>query len=155
MNASYEKARSIALMLLGSDLATEEQVERAVDSALRAVSHMQDDELVDRDALLREIESKVRVWVGVSGVLDDPRGHEEWLPGRRGQLDWRFWTRYRRFLEEEQAFPRIAILRTDDLTDKISGPIGGPETSWSVGSPRPDRGPSPVGKDRQLHRLDV
>ena len=118
MTPVYEKARSIALMLLGDDLATEADVVQAVDSALVAVARMAGDEAVDRDALLREVESKVRVWVGISGVLDDPGGHEEWLSGRRAEVDWRFWRRYRRFLEEAEALPRIAISRTDDLTDQ-------------------------------------
>jgi hypothetical protein len=115
----YVAARSIALTLLGSGLATERDVVRAVDSALQAVRDMAEGEAIDRDALLREIESKVRVWVGVSGVLDDPRGHQEWLSSRRGAIDWRFWTRYRRWLEEVEALPPLAVTRTDDLTDQI------------------------------------
>ena len=127
MTPAYEKARSIALMLLGDDVATEVDVARAVDSALVAVAHMVGDEPIDRGRLLREVESKVRVWVGISGVLDDPWGHEEWLSGRRAEIDWRFWRRYRRFLEEAESLPRIAILRTDDLTDRILSRLEDPK----------------------------
>jgi hypothetical protein len=113
-------------MLVGDDLATEDGVGRAVDAALVAVAGMPSYEPIDRESLLREVESKVRVWVGVSGVLDDPRGHQDWLPDRRVEVDWRFWPRYRRYLEEVEALPRIAILRTDDLTDQILGRLEDP-----------------------------
>lgn len=119
-------ARSIALTLMGDDLATDDAVGRAVDSALLAVGHMADNAPIDREALMREVESKVRVWVGVSGVLEDPRGHQDWLSDRRAQVDWRFWRRYRRYLEEAQSLPRLAILRTDDLTDQILGRLEDP-----------------------------
>lgn len=131
MTSAYEIARSIALTLLGPDLATEADVERAVDGALLAVSSMAGFDPIDRDALLRETESKVRVWVGVSGVLDDPRGHEDWLSGRRGVIDWRFWNRYRRWLEEVESLPRLAVLRTDNLTDEILGRLEDPIRSGS------------------------
>ena len=126
MNSPYDQARSIALMLLGNGLATEDGVERAVDSALVAVGHMASDQVIDREALLREVESKVRVWVGISGVLDDPRGHEEWLPGRRADIDWRFWYRYRRYLEESASLAPLVISRLDELTDRILGRLEDP-----------------------------
>ena len=85
MTPAYDKARSIALMLLGGEVATEVEVARAVDSALVAVAHMAGDEPIDRDGLLREVESNVRVWVGISGVLDDPRGPAFIVRTRRGK----------------------------------------------------------------------
>ena len=63
MTPAYERARSIALMLMGDDLATEEGVGRAVDAALMAVAGMAGNEPIDREVLVREVESKVRVWV--------------------------------------------------------------------------------------------
>ena len=119
MTAAYETARSIALTLLGSEVATDVDVARAVESATLAVSHMAGDEPIDLDALRREVESKVRVWVGISGVLDDPKGHLEWLSTRRAAIEWHFWERYRRWLEEVESLPRISVLRTEELTDLI------------------------------------
>jgi hypothetical protein len=126
MTSAYETARSIALTLIGSAVATESDIIRAVDSAILAVSNMATADGLDRDALQRELESKCRVWVGVSGVLEDKRGHVEWLSSRRGEIKWRFWQRYRRWLEEVEAMPRISILRTEDLTDQILGRLEDP-----------------------------
>ena len=114
-------------MLMGDDLATKDAVGRAVDAALLAVRGMAGNETIDREALMREVESKVRVWVGVSGVLDDPRGHQDWLSDRRAQVDWRFWQRYQRYLEEIESLPRLAVLRTDDLTDQILSRLEDPK----------------------------
>ena len=124
---SYQQARTIALTLLGDRVATQEAVAQAIDMAIAAVSGMPDAVPIDRDALLREVESKVRVWVGESSVLDDPRGHEEWLAARRGDIDWRLWQRYRRYLDESEGLARTAIVRTDDLTDKILGRLEDPK----------------------------
>ena len=131
MNPGYEKALQIARMLLGGEVVTEEVLERAVDVGIQASVAMGIGAGIDRDALLREVESLVRVWVGVSGVLDDPRGHEEWLSGRRGQIEWRFWDRYRRYLEEDQGLPRLAVTRLDDLTDRILGRLEDPHRAGS------------------------
>ena len=132
MTTAYDQAKQIALILLGDDVVTEERLERAIESGMQAASHMAGCADINREALTREVESLIRVWVGVSGVLDDPRGHEEWLAGRRGQVDWRFWDRYRRFLAEDQGLPRIAINRLDDLTDRILGRLEDPQRlgSW-------------------------
>ena len=127
MTPAYEKARSIALMLLGGEVVTPEEIDRAVENAVAAVSYLDGGASVDRAALTREIESKVRVWVGISGRAGRsprPRG----VAGRtKGDINWRFWSRYRRYLEEEQGLPRIAVLRTDELTDRILGRLEDPQ----------------------------
>ena len=133
MSTAYETARAIALTLLGDQVATEVDVIHAVESAASIVGNLPGGDAIDLEALRREVESKVRVWVGVAGVLEDSRGHEDWLPGRRAEIDWRFWLRYKRYLQESEALPAMAILRLDDLTDRILGRLEDPRSRWAIG----------------------
>src|SRR5258706_9369358 len=54
----------------------------------------------DVEALIREVESLTNVWVGTSSSLDDARDHVPWLADKRDGITWRFWERYRTYLED-------------------------------------------------------
>src|SRR5690242_21344692 len=68
---------------------------------------------IDEDWLVREVESRCNVWVPTATTLEDQRGHIEWLAARRAGIEWRFWDRYRRFLEDVEQLPPESIRRLD------------------------------------------
>jgi len=76
-------------------------------------------ETLDREALIREIESRCNVWIGEGAALDAVEDHQIWLPDRRAEIDWCFWKRYQRFLEEERQWPEQTVIRLDELTDEV------------------------------------
>ncbi|WP_203839245.1 Z1 domain-containing protein [Winogradskya humida] len=81
---------------------------------------------VDRDVLLKEIESKVAIWQDDSVGLVDNRDHVEWLAEARLERSWDFWERYRRYLEDVQVLPPRVVRRLDQSTDRILSRIEDP-----------------------------
>jgi hypothetical protein len=84
-------------------------------------------ETIDRAALLRELESRFSVWIGREATLADNTDHIPWLPTKRDTIHWRFWSRYRQFLEQYWS-PR-SIEQLDHLTDHVLGLLEDPDRS--------------------------
>ena len=77
-------------------------------------------EEVDLSTLRREVETRVTVWQeAVDGACRTATDHVEWLPAARGERNWDFWDRYRRYLEEVKLMPKRVVWRLDDTTDRV------------------------------------
>jgi Z1 domain len=83
------------------------------------------------DEIVREVEARINVWQDSATTLEDQRGHREWLATRRAEIDWRFWSRYRQYLEDVKLMPRRVIYRLDEVSDSILRKLEDPT--------RPDR----------------
>ena len=57
------------------------------------------DEL-DREAVTDELIRRFSLWIGKDAILTSNVGHEIWLDSIRKQ-DWRYWQRYREWLEKQ------------------------------------------------------
>jgi len=92
----------------------------------------QDGTAIDVEKLAKDLETRFNVWVGQETVLQDVRGHEPWLPDRRGQIGWRFWKRYERYLEEDEGWAPQSVTRVGQLTDSILEKLEAPDRpgSW-------------------------
>ncbi len=71
---------------------------------------------LDVEAAVAELVRRFSVWVGESAVLRDDNGHQDWLVASR-KRDWRYWQRYREWLEVK--LPSAAIEELDRTTDDI------------------------------------
>lgn len=80
---------------------------------------------IDSDALYRDITSLINVWQPDPSVLRD-RKHINWVPDWRSKIQWGFWERYRRYLEEEKNWSQDVINKLHTTTDSILGDIGNP-----------------------------
>lgn len=78
---------------------------------------------LDIEAVVAELVRRFSVWVGASAILKDDAGHEDWLVAARKQ-DWRYWQRYRDWLEVK--LPSSAIDELDETTDRILGLLEDP-----------------------------
>ncbi len=120
MSDAYQLTKSVAVSLLRGQLAagvalTRELISSHVDTAL---SLSPDWRLgVDRDALIKDLESQYSVWIGRAQTLDDPTGHEAWLPQKRGSISWQYWERYKLHLAGQ--WPPASVDGLDELTDTI------------------------------------
>ncbi|MGH3833222.1 MAG: Z1 domain-containing protein, partial [Pseudonocardiaceae bacterium] len=115
MNAEYQRARRFALTLLDDvETVATGDVERAVDIALSAVNGAD----IDRAALRLDVESRCNVWLPSEQVLNGKDDHEEWLESRRGEIEWNFWERYRRYLGTKGWAP-AQVRGVDQVTDRI------------------------------------
>jgi hypothetical protein len=86
---------------------------------VQSMGMLHPDAPVDLEVLIKRVESAVNVWVGPTTQLTDPEGHEEWLSARRAQIEWRFWDRYRHYLETATDVAPAAIEELDAVTGEI------------------------------------
>src|SRR5258708_3039447 len=115
----YEKTRQLVQILLKGQPETTPATIRAAIERVLPVLDGQDGTSIDVEKLAKDLETGFNVWVGQETVLQDVRGHEPWLPDRRGQIGWRFWKRYERYLEEDEGWAPQSVTRRGQLTDSI------------------------------------
>ena len=84
------------------------------------------DEL-DRDAVTDELIRRFSMWIGQDTTLKSDSGHEPWLVSSRKQ-DWRYWQRYREWLERKLSWKVVEGL--DQSTDTVLGLL---EDPWREG----------------------
>jgi len=77
------------------------------------------DSIIDWETLVRDIESRCNVWIGAGTVLEYHEDHKPWLPDRRSQIQWKFWKRYERYLEEEKGWGDKTVRKLGEFTDQI------------------------------------
>ena len=92
MNDNHRQVVRIAMVMLSAKSSpTTEEVEKAIDFAML----MPHEGVVSRAAVLRDIQAQVVTSVGQSReLIDNDDSYVDWLPSRRGSIDWRFWDRY-------------------------------------------------------------
>ncbi len=127
MTPDYVRSRALALTLLKgrSDLSVE-VIRTMVDIAINTGKSAGGGD-VNADALSREIEGLLSIWVGTGKTLDDPTGHDIWLPDHRAKIGWDFWRRYEAYLEDELGWPPQIVNRLGDLTDSILERLENPQ----------------------------
>lgn len=119
-SADREQALALARNLLPRDRpAGQSDVRNAVSSARLALEAMGQTWDLDEEALSRELEALVTVFVGGSTSLEDDDDHIEWLSQRRHEIDWRFWDRYEQWLTDVRGLPPAAVQRLDEITDDV------------------------------------
>ena len=79
-------------------------------------THMAPGENVDRKEVVAELIRRFSLWIGGASTLSDKTGHKDWLTAAR-RKDWRYWQRYRDFLEGKMSVKAVDAL--DDATNKI------------------------------------
>ncbi|TLG92129.1 endonuclease [Pseudomonas edaphica] len=79
-------------------------------------THMAPGESVDRKEAVAELIRRFSLWIGGASTLSDRTGHKDWLNTAR-KRDWRYWQRYRDFLESKMSIKAVDAL--DDATNKI------------------------------------
>jgi hypothetical protein len=122
---ALQKALRIVLAMLPQDRDAEPgEVTSACDMVHSMLSRQGD--VIDLAALRREVEARVSVWQGASTGLEDRTDHVEWLPEAKASLDWPFWERYRRYLEDGKLMPRQVVWRVDQTTDRVLGKLEDP-----------------------------
>lgn len=114
-----------ALSLL-PDVPTPEQISHVAEAALIGWQTLHPDDPTTKAELVTELETLCLVWVPSGQILEDMRGHREWLSGRKAQVDWNFWERYEAYLERRMNWPRQVIRRLDEVTDEVLSRIEDP-----------------------------
>ena len=119
------QARNLVLNLLGTNTPTDEELQQAVLEIQPLISRRHGVEL-DADELVRTMQAEFNIFQAGSVSLDNVDGHLEWLPDRRNSIEWSFWDRYLRYLQEEVRLPPLVLQRLDSTTQRILGKLEDP-----------------------------
>ena len=117
---TVETARLLVLnMLRHVEAPTTMEIRTNVGLVLDMLRAKGDDPGIAEEDLVRDVETRCNIWVGAPTTLEERKGHIEWLSERRAEIDWRFWERYRRFLEDTEQWAPRSVRRLDEITDLV------------------------------------
>jgi Z1 domain len=83
---------------------------------------------LDRDAVTDELIRRFSLWIGQDTTLKSDIGHEAWLVASR-KRDWRYWQRYREWLERKLSYKAVESL--DQSTDAVLALLEDPNRAGS------------------------
>ncbi|AUG55279.1 Z1 domain-containing protein [Thalassospira marina] len=78
---------------------------------------------LNRDHVTDELIRRFSLWIGQDTLLANDAGHEAWLVASRKQ-EWRYWQRYREWLERKLSYKAVDGL--DQSTDTVLGLLEDP-----------------------------
>ena len=78
---------------------------------------------LDREAVIDELIRRFSLWIGQDSTIKNDTGHLPWLSAAR-RVEWRYWQRYREWLERELSFKAVEAL--DQSTNLILGLLEDP-----------------------------
>lgn len=132
MNQDVEnKARNLVLTVLETNTPTDAELRTAVQNIVPVISNLYNVEL-DTDEFVRKMQAQFNVYQADAVSLNSTEGHVEWLSEKRDIIEWTFWTRYLRYLQEEVRLPPLVLQRLDSTTERILGKLEDPSRigSW-------------------------
>ena len=84
--------------------------------------------MIDRESIIDEMIRRFSLWIGKDAMLKSDTGHEAWLVSSR-KKDWRYWPRYRAWLDGKLAAKAIDAM--DESTDTVLGLLEDPDRNGS------------------------
>ena len=114
--------KTIRQMLPTDEPPTIDMIRVTVDGVVEmmcTIHKFSEAEKINKDLLARKIEAVCNVYVPNISILDDMYDHVEWFSSQRAEIKWRFWERYKKYLENDPDMPLQAIRRLDDVTNQI------------------------------------
>lgn len=132
-NENIEMLETIITVMLnskfkGSIPKEEDIIERANEA--RQLCAISDEEF---EQVIKNIHASSRVTMnkGVF-IVDDELKYQSWFPSRRGEIDFYYWLRFKKYLETEKGWNVRVISKLDEVTDDIIDLLGDPrdERPW-------------------------
>jgi hypothetical protein len=133
MTDIYDRAISLVLLMLKGELnPCSDIIQKKTDLVIAMLQAEDPSGFLDKNRLIRDIESRCEIWRGKATILEEKKNHIAWLPYKKSQVEWKFWRRYERYLMEEKGFSEQSIMTLDDLTDRVLERLEDPmrEGSW-------------------------
>ena len=94
--------------------------------SLQSFCPVSDDEFSD---LLRRLHANIVVKMDVGVYINDTKQpHQSWLPARRAELDFFFWRRYKKYLEEIKHWNPRVTATLERVADEIVDLLGDPKS---------------------------
>ena len=120
--------RIIRVMIGNTTSVTREQIEEHVTQVLQMPNFSE----LDRNQLIREIESIYSVRVEDYRIIEREERRLPWLNARRAEINWNFWSRYRSYLQDEKNFAPDTLNKLDRLTDRILDSLFDPTANIEI-----------------------
>lgn len=117
----YNEARKLVLgQLTAEQSLSHEIIEKKLNSVKTMVGIEYPDLVIDWELLKRDIEASCSSWIDLGTVLDgDPKEHQSWFVDRRDEINWKFWNRYVRYLQEESGWTDRMTKGLGDNIDQV------------------------------------
>ncbi len=120
--------RIIRVMIGNTTSVTREQIEEHVSQVLQMPNFSE----LDRNQLIREIESIYSVRVEDYRIIEREERRLPWLNAKRAETEWNFWSRYRSYLQDEKNFAPDTLNKLDRLTDRILDSLFDPTANIEI-----------------------
>jgi hypothetical protein len=117
LNENEKKVRSSVLVLFREiNVATVDAIREKVQKIVDLFEFTD----VNMEKVVRNIEVCINVSMGgVSGVIGDDADHIEWLQLKRPNIEWKYWDRYKHWLQFTNGLPQAVVDDLDDTTDLV------------------------------------
>lgn len=119
----HQAIKTVRTFLPQTGSVSRAEIDTAVDMALSLPLYSS----VDKDALLREIESIYNVRIEDFRVIEDSKRRLPWINAKKAGIDFKFWNRYRDYLQYEKNFADTVLNQLDRLTDRTLDGLFDPE----------------------------
>ncbi|MEO6547713.1 MAG: Z1 domain-containing protein [Ferruginibacter sp.] len=73
---------------------------------------------LDKDSIIREIESIYNVRIEDYRIIEDTERRQPWINEKKAGIDFKFWNRYRDYLQYEKNFSDTVLNQLNRLTDR-------------------------------------
>lgn len=115
---------TIRTLLPDSGSVTREEIEKQIDFVLTNPQFKG----IDRNALIREVESLYRVRVEEFRMIEASERRKHWVNDNKNLIAWSFWERYKIYLQFRKNFAPETIGHLDRLTNKTLDGLYNPKT---------------------------
>jgi hypothetical protein len=121
--------KTIRTLLPTTSSVTKQEIEQAVDFALMMPIYKE----LDRNYLIREVESLYNIRMDDFRVIEDEERRNPWIGNVKADINWNFWNRYRDFLQIEKNYSDTVLNQIDKLTDRTLDGLFNPTEKIIVG----------------------
>lgn len=107
---------------------TEAEFEESALDLRQSLDHRYSISDVEFEAIKRKLKAKivVKMELGIA-IMDKKRPHQSWLPTKRADLDFYFWQRYKKYLEQIKGWNPRVTGSLDRVSDEIVDLLGNPQ----------------------------
>lgn len=133
MSTNHEEVRAIAQMKVSriakerEEPLTSDEIRSIVEGAVTFAGVAD----VDVESVVAELETMFATVIGRSSVLRSDDEWNPWLKARSSEIDWSFWSRYRKHLLLDKGWASSTIDRMDEITDEALGLLNDPQKQGS------------------------
>lgn len=120
--------KTVRTLLPTTGSVTRSQINDAVDMILKMSVYQQ----VDKEALTREVESIFNVRIDNFRIIEGKERRLPWINDKKAGIDFKFWNRYRDYLQFEKNFADTVLNELDKLTDRTLDGLFDPAISGTI-----------------------